>query len=206
MGNKYRLQEKLDPETFSGFPDSFKENYKHLITVLEDLRWLIREAVHHETFDTLAKKYYLLNDYGSLKKLKTTLIVYFTLSQLCRLPIFPGSGLSGPIYPLVDKRYDSFIAAIAEKNGGKLQLSGNVKIITWNYDLQLELSLKRYVSKKILEIKDEFQIFPNDHSFEVRDGNLIDLNRFGVVKLNGNAFWDNPSYTGEDVKMNLFDK
>jgi hypothetical protein len=29
-----------------------------------------------------------------------------------------------------------------------MRLKGNVKAITWNYDIQLELSLKRYLNKK----------------------------------------------------------
>jgi hypothetical protein len=204
---KSYLEVNFNPESFRSLPISFKENYKQLAPLIGDFRWLIDESKNHETVDTVAKKFYLLNDYKSLKRLKTTLIIYFTIKQLCRLPGNPGSGgISGILYPLIDQRYDSFIAAIAEKRNQQMQLKGNVKVVTWNYDIQLELSLKRYLNKKVHVLKEEFQIFPNHNSFSLNQGNLMNLEQFGMIKLNGNAFWDNPSETGEELRTTLFDE
>ncbi len=75
-----------------------------------------------------------------------------------------------------------------------------------NYDIQLELSLKHYLNKKIHLIKEEYQIFPNHNSFSLSSGDLMDLNKFGIIKLNGNAFWDTPSETGEELRSTLFDE
>lgn len=104
-----------------------------------------------------------------------------------------------------DKRYDSFIATIAEKKEDRLNLK-NVKILSWNYDVQIELSLKRYSTKKIMELKEDFQIFPNQNSYNLDSGDLINENMFGVIKLNGNAIWESTIYSGEKYKTTLFDK
>ncbi len=134
---KSYFQENFNADAFTSLPISFRENYNQLIPLVGDFRWLINESQNHETIDTLAKKYYLINDYKSLKRLKTTLIVYFTIKQLCQIRPNPGiSYVSGVVYPLIDQRYDSFIAAIAEKINHQMQLRGNVKIITWNYVTQ----------------------------------------------------------------------
>jgi hypothetical protein len=127
------------------------------------------------------------------------LIIYFTAIQIC------GFTPAAVVPVLVDKRYDSLIASLAEKHDGRVILNSQVKMLTWNYDLQLELSLKRYTDLKIHEIKERFQIFPNQNSFDVPTGELIDYGQFAVVKLNGNAFFDNPSETGEEPKSTLFD-
>jgi hypothetical protein len=204
---KSYFQENFNADAFTNLPFPFKENYKQLIPLVGDFRWLIDESQNHETIDTLAKKYYFLNDYTSLKRLKTTLIVYFTIRQLCQIRPNPGTPyISGPIHQLIDPRYDSFIAAIAEKRNLQMHLKDNVKIITWNYDIQMELSLKRYLNLKIHLIKEKFQIFPNHNSFSLSNGDLLDSKKFGMIKLNGNAFWDNPSETGEELKSTLFDE
>jgi hypothetical protein len=200
------FEENLNPEVFKNLPFAFLESYDRLKPVVDDLDWLLIESRHHATVDTLARKYYLFNDLNSLKRLKKSLIVYFTIKQLCLLPRVPGMTLHGPDYPLIDPRYDGFIAAITEKQGGRLGLKGNIKVLTWNYDIQLELSLKRYVNRKVHEIKEDFQIFPNHNSFSLENGSLINMDRFAVLKLNGNAFWDNPSITGESLRTTLFDQ
>ncbi len=200
------LEGNFHPDAFRDLPISFRENYGQLSPLIEDFQWLINESENHETVDTVAKKFYLLSDYKSLKRLKTTLITYFTIKQLCKLPGSPGTTGVGRLYPLIDQRYDSFIAAIAEKQDQRMQLKGNVKVVTWNYDIQMELSLKRYLNKKIHVLKEEFQIFPNHNSFALGQGDLINQSKFGMIKLNGNAFWDNPSTTGEELKKTLFDE
>jgi hypothetical protein len=88
------------------------------------LKWLATEASKHASVDTLAKKFYLKNDHRSLKKLKAVLSSYLIVRQT-RMPL--------------DKRYDSFFASLLYRDEhGELQVPLNIKILTWNYDTQLE--------------------------------------------------------------------
>jgi hypothetical protein len=190
---------EIDAALFKTLSIKLQENVGSVHEIIDDFYWLLAEAEHHNTFDTVAKKFYLKSDWSSLIRLKRALIIYFTAIQICGFS--PAS-----VHPvLVDKRYDSLIASLAEKLDGRMILNCQVKILTWNYDLQFELSMKRYTDLKIHEIKERFQIFPNQNSFDLTTGELIDYAKFAMVKLNGNAFFDNPSETGEEPKSTLFD-
>lgn len=189
----------IDAALFKTLSFKLQENVASVHQIVEDFEWLLSEAEHHNTFDTVAKKFYLKSDWSSLIRLKRALVIYFTAIQIC------GFAPAAVVPVLVDKRYDSFVASLAEKKEGRMILNGQVRMLTWNYDLQLELALKRYTELKIHEIKECFQIFPNQTSFELTTGELIDYTQFAMVKLNGNAFFDNPSGTGEEPKSTLFD-
>lgn len=90
----------------------------------KDLEWLSSEASKHASVDTLAKKLFFKNDSINLNRLKSILTSYFLIQQ----------GLQH-----VDMRYDSFLATILTKdNENLLRLPKNLKILTWNYDTQLE--------------------------------------------------------------------
>lgn len=91
---------------------------------VEALDWLADEASRHASVDTLAKKFFLKNDQRRLKKLKAVLSSFLVIVQARRG---------------VDKRYDSFLASVLYRDGsGKLQIPTNIRIMTWNYDTQLE--------------------------------------------------------------------
>ena len=91
---------------------------------VEALRWLATEADCHASVDTLAKKFFLKGDHRNLGKLKAVLSA-FLIARQTRKP--------------VDKRYDSFFASVLYPDGaGELQIPSNIRILTWNYDTQLE--------------------------------------------------------------------
>ncbi len=98
---------------------------------VEALRWLAKEAGHHASVDTLAKKFFLRGDQPSLKKLKAVLSAFLVVVQ-ARKP--------------VDKRYDSFFASVLYRDGRReLQIPPNIRILTWNYDTQLEKAFYGFV-------------------------------------------------------------
>lgn len=167
------LEKNLNDEAFKLLPTILQEKNAILENIVKEIEWLLLEAANHQTIDTLAKKFYLTNS-DDLNKLKRILIVYFQIRQALIQP---------------DKRYDSFLAAISKKKERKLSFSEHVRVITWNYDLQLELSIKRYVNENISALKELFQIFPNNVSLEQDANELYDKNNFAAVKMNGNAFW-----------------
>lgn len=136
--------------------------------VLRDMLWLITESKNHSSVDTFAKKLYLRNDYDNLTKVKGLLDVFFTIQQHKKG---------------VDLRYDTFFASILKKGPDKkIELPNNIKVITWNYDFQLELSFNSfYNADDINVLEDRLQIFPRKNLIK------LDNTKFSVIKLNGVA-------------------
>jgi hypothetical protein len=161
-----------------------------LYEIIQELQWLILESKFHQTVDTLAKKYYLLEDRESLCRLKRAMIVYFFFEQ--NISFRANEDLHNF---LLDKRYDNLIASIATRNKYGIHLKNHINIVTWNYDLQIDLAIKNYFPKNnhtLNFIKNENQVLPNKYSF--KDNHVIDEGSFAVFKLNGNAFLDNTGF------------
>ncbi len=136
-------------------------------TLAKDIEWLQTASSRHATVDTFAKKLFLTQRVDDYNHLKRTLSAYFMFEQLL---------------VKVDKRYDAFLAAILGKDAK--DLPQNIRILSWNYDIQLELSYSEYLQKKNLsEIENELLLF----------NKTIDVNRyplgngFRIIKLNGSA-------------------
>ena len=72
-----------------------------------------------------------------------------------------------------------------QKKNGKIELPKNICIISWNYDVQFELSLSKFLQKSISDlVKDDIQlILPNT------DFNNLDPSKFTLIKLNGSAIY-----------------
>jgi hypothetical protein len=96
---------------------------------IENLFWLSREAETHGTVDTFAKKLFLQNQSLPLVKLKKTLSLFLIIEQNTK-------GF--------DKRYTSFFASILERRNNEIILPSSIKVLTWNYDIQLEMAYQYY--------------------------------------------------------------
>ena len=177
--------------------------------IIDDLNWVYKEAEHHQTVDTLAKKYYVQGKSFLLARLKRALISYFYFEQNVKFRTFEENKYDFPIF--LDKRYDNLIASIAEKTANGIRLRNHIKCITWNYDLQLDFAIKNYFDSDdyyLNKLKNDHNIHPNHNSYELEVGALFDLNAFATIKLNGNAFIDtdfsnnsNESYTINDFRF-----
>jgi hypothetical protein len=130
---------------------------------------LLIDLNQHTTVDTLARKYYLQQDINRLVQLKGLLIIYFLYLQKNE--------------ERFDKRYDTFVATILSRENNELLLPSNVGVISWNYDLQFELALKKYCKKTLSEVQVDFDISPRANNEVVRG----DEQRFTAFKLNGTA-------------------
>lgn len=179
-------------------PDNLVNNLNEII---DELQWLIESSKNYYTIDTLAKKYYLTNNWNDLNRLKKCLVTYFTIEQSLYIESKYQEGYTFKKAPL-DMRYDSFIASISNKINDTnpkiadritLKINDDIKILSWNYDVQFELSLQRFLEKKIHFLQYSFQIIPNKWTLGESEGNHIDSNKFAIVKLNGNAIWDEVS-------------
>jgi len=198
LGN-YTPSTKIS-SVYSVLADEQKETLK---LIIDELKWLWKESGNYYTIDTLAKKYYLINDDIKLKKLKRALILFFCIEQCLNIKSFSDSSNGyNFLKEQIDKRYGSFIASISRKrypiaisggeqmnNNSNFELNNNIKILSWNYDMQFELALKLLDKKKIESIKSQCQIFPNKYTINEAYNNPLKSEYFAMVKLNGDANW-----------------
>ncbi len=94
------------------------------------LQLLAKESISFTTIDTYAKHLYLTNR-DELEKLKITVSLFFCIEQL--------------YFKKLDKRYLIFLTTILDT----LIFPENIKILTWNYDFQMELTGYRYAREMI---------------------------------------------------------
>lgn len=135
-----------------------KEHYKEMIN---SINWLMEESSKHASIDTFAKKLWLKKEYKKLFKLKLCLSLFFTIEQTINAP---------------DPRYDVFLASILEN---LKTLPSNIKIITWNYDVQLELAFSEFINEH------NFPFLFNHLGVSSKSYNFDKDNGFCVYKLNG---------------------
>ncbi len=209
-GNPEIYQEKLE------FNSDLAQNSPTLRSLNTELEWLIKEAGNFYTIDTLAKKYYLTGDDDNLIRLKRCLIIYFSIEQYIAVP----STIKPEFENIIDKRYGSFIAAITRKlylisekpesrpaYNFQFELNPDISMLSWNYDMQFELSLKSILASniKIHFIKKSFQILPHRDSKSEVNNIPTDTRLFTMVKLNGDAACD--CITGQNLETirSIFD-
>ena len=134
------------------------KNHSQVVKFANDLIWLHDTAKNHLTIDTLAKKMYLRGDLLNLEKLKRTLSLFFAYRQLSNKP------LSNPL----DKRYDGLLAALLERGGPSPnpRLPENVKILTWNYDCQIELTARDYFEQSFEDTVVNINSYPRNRYTE----------------------------------------
>lgn len=127
---KEMLEGWLDriPEILEHFNENTQESARKTIPdYIKGLDWLYNESSRHASIDTYAKKLYISNKFDDLHKLKIIFSIFLIIEQL-RRP--------------VDMRYDSFLASILK--GPSLSFPGNIKILSWNYDFQIEKACVEY--------------------------------------------------------------
>ncbi len=187
---------KNNPDAYLeyGFKKEFQEEYDQLRA---ELIWLLEESEPHQTVDTLAKKYYH-TDADSLLRLKRALIFYFLLEQLIDIQTGPIDFKNGNVYrkkDIPDKRYDSFIASVLMNEPGKVKIKSGIRFITWNYDMQFEMSFQKYFKNAdayIFHLQKYLQVLPSRRCIDdLSYYDQLNLNEFSLVKLNGQALFDN---------------
>lgn len=76
----------------------------------------------------------------------------------------------------LDKRYKTFFLETTDRN----MLPDNVNILSWNYDMQIELAHSKIFGSSLEEAQQKLQVYPSNH-------HSIDTNKSCVIKLNGTA-------------------
>lgn len=140
---KDKLEEYRGKGFFNEIPDQpIMQGQKiKAAVVVEDLISACNESLeqirYHQTFDTYAKRLTITGDLVKLRKLKFALTCYFYWIQS---------------KALLDNRYDHFLASLIDhidpSNPEDNFWPANINVLSWNYDLQFELSLMRYFPEK----------------------------------------------------------
>lgn len=143
--------------------DTKKTKKEYQDELIDSFKWILKESRRHASIDTYAKKLFLKNEIQKLEKLKHCLSFYFILEQAR--------------YGL-DLRYDAFFASILSNLDN---LPKEIKIISWNYDYQIELAFSDYIeSKKLTDLYSKLNIQSKFINNDVENG-------FTVFKLNGTS-------------------
>ena len=108
--------------------------------LFEAINWLAEESSHHFSVDTFAKKLFFRSDIQNLKKLKASLSAYLVIEQSRNH---------------VDQRYDAFLASILKfDNNRNVSLPEHLRLLTWNYDTQLEKAFYGFCDNYDMVIQD----------------------------------------------------
>jgi len=169
------------------FLNEFKDNdanldkyFKKIKALHNDILWLKSESENHTSIDTFAKKLYLRNDFSNLKKLKIILSCFFLYLQTKDF----------------DKRYDSYFASVLED---LFNLPGNLKILSWNYDSQLEIGFCKFSNQTIDAAKRTLNL----HSRGDMIYDAYSTNQFCVYKINGTTNIRKGEFNVEDVLIDF---
>lgn len=119
--------------------------------LIKGFEWMLNESSRHATIDTFAKKLYLKNDINSYGRLKFLLSSFFILEQ--------------KLHPY-DKRYDTFFANILNVD---LALPNDTFLMTWNYDVQLDMAYREYneMGLPMVTPPETLRINPNSRVFKI---------------------------------------
>jgi hypothetical protein len=168
--------------------EDYRDNIKSLYELLIDLK---KNLLFHNTPDTLAKKLFHSDDHKSLENLKIGIILFFLFEQ-----VFIKEGTDPEVKIAMDLRYDSFIAAILKPIPKKIEFINNIKILTWNYDLQFEIAYSRYTKLSVQKIQEKIQRYPSIASSHI----AFQEDNISIVHLNGIAF-SSPDGKFEDADL-----
>jgi len=124
--------ELSDNESFDLKLEKPRSKRFYQLELIDSLKWLYKQRVNYASVDTFAKKLYITDNEENLNKLKIALSVFFICEQCINKP---------------DKRYETFFASLLNRN---LEFPKNMRILTWNYDYQFELTFSGYSEKNNL--------------------------------------------------------
>lgn len=122
--------------------------------------------MNFDTVDTLAKFTYIQKDEDKLKRIKLSLSYFFSIEQIFKKKF--------------DKRYLIFLTTILQQN----KFPDNIKILTWNYDFQMELA-SYFFEKEHFKLKDSGYEFVKPFlQYYPSQGGLNKMNDIESPKLN----------------------
>lgn len=149
-----------DDKTFEKCGNITRRNFQ--LEMIESLKWMQNKSKNHASIDTFAKKLYLKGESEELRKLKIAMSIFFIVEQTRKR---------------TDTRYDSFFASILKDHA--LDLPDNIRILSWNYDYQFELSYAEYSNTYDIRNNQGFLRISQENDQKEH------WNGFRIIKLNG---------------------
>ncbi len=153
----------------SGSPTFLVEDFNLATEYKTDLKQLSIGIGKQTSLDNYAKSLIRKKDFLNLDKLKALLSTYFAMQILFT------KNETAP-------RYNSFWLSMTRKKD-ITKLTNNVRILSWNYDSQIELSYADYFNGSVHTAISHLNIYNND---SINRGK-INAEQFAVYKLNGTA-------------------
>ncbi len=195
----------INQGTLSQLHHHLRDHQAELEKFISDIDWLLRETEDYDTIDVYAKNLY---DRGSssLNKLKMVLTFYFYFEQIVTFPSIISPAETEKYKKRIDSRYDNLLSIIADGQSGDIVFGNKIKILTWNYDMQIDMAIKKYTKKDIASVKKDYHIYPNINSYNDNEKFKVDIGNFCTIKLNGNAFFDNLGYDDSSLSHQLYDE
>lgn len=150
------------------------------------------------TIDTYARSLFIRGEHQALDELKLHLTLFFVIEQA----IHSFSALSRPAqnqyykHDQIDTRYMGWLALLLERDS---TINDRVKIISWNYDLQIDHAIalfKGFHDIGLTYSNEKVRIYPNltDGSYSAEFADVVRLN--GVAGLTTFPHGRRQLYTG----------
>lgn len=147
---------------------NLEENKQRLIKGFQKLKVACSD---NATIDTYAKKLWLQGKKNEFAQVELLLTIFFILEQVIHKP---------------DKRYDTFYASVLQREVecyDKLTLPDDIRILSWNYDNQLEMVYREYLKKNYSEIRNDLGIYDAKGDGQKE----LPQKQCSIIKLNGTA-------------------
>jgi len=151
-------------------------------TLVKPLKVLKDEIEKHSTFDVYAKKLFLQKRIEELEKFKFLISVFLTFEQVRKKQERDADKKKQEsikrAHNNLDIRYDSLFALLINEIDGEINLDQNVRFISWNYDIQLELSMLNFYRNEESQnsLQDDFDKLPHNSIKKLNgDGNIIEI-------------------------------
>jgi len=149
-------------------------------TLVKPLKVLKDEIEKHSTFDVYAKKLFLQKRIEELEKFKFLISVFLTFEQVRKKQERDADKKKQEsikrAHNNLDIRYDSLFALLINEIDGEINLDQNVRFISWNYDIQLELSMLNFYRNEESQnsLQDDFDKLPHNSIIKLNgDGNIL---------------------------------
>ena len=155
----------------ASIPLNDKELEESKQNLIGDFLKLKEACSDNATIDTYAKKLWLQGKKDEFAQVELLLTVFFILEQIVHKP---------------DKRYDTFYASVLQREVecfDKLTLPDDIRILSWNYDNQLEMVYREYLKKNYSEIRDYLGIYDAKGDGQKE----LPQKQCSIIKLNGTA-------------------
>lgn len=140
---------------------------KTIKSLIDELSYFNKELVDFATVDTYARKLVFIKDVKRLFILKRVMTCFFAYNQM-----------KSP----VKSRYDSFVASIIRDNT-QYPIDEKIRILSWNYDIQLELALYKFMESNVQNYSHLCNACAINPSLEYSQS----YSEFSILKINGTA-------------------